>query len=65
MILAMAMRTKMEPAILLKSAFKKVAQMKEVAHKATVYVAHVSLNYELRRFIFEFYNMDRVTPKNA
>ena len=48
MILAMAMQTKMEPAILLKSAFKKVAQMKEVAHKAMVYVAHVSFDYKLQ-----------------
>ena len=65
MILAMAMRTKMEPAILLKSAFKKVAQMKEVAHKATVYVAHVSFDYKLRRFFFKFYNMNWVSPNNA
>ena len=48
MILAMAMQTKMEPAILLKSAFKKVAQMKGVVHKATVYVAHVSFDYKLQ-----------------
>ena len=42
MILATAMPTKMEHAIQLKNVFKKVAQMKEVAHKAMVYVAHVS-----------------------
>ena len=42
MILAMETQIKMEHAILLKSAFKKVAQMKEVARRATVYVAHVS-----------------------
>ena len=44
MILATEMQTKMEHATLLKSVFKKVAQMKEVAHRATVYVAHVSLD---------------------
>ena len=43
MILATEMQTKMEHATLLKSVFKKVAQMKEVAHRATVYVVHVSL----------------------
>ena len=44
MILATEMQTKMEHATLLKSVFKKVVQMKEVAHRATVYVAHVSLD---------------------
>ena len=44
MIPVMVMRTRMEHVIQLKNVFKKVAQMKEAAHKATVYVAHVSLD---------------------
>ena len=44
MIPAMVTRTRMEHVIQLKNVFKKVAQMKEAAHKATVYVAHVSLD---------------------
>ena len=43
MIPVMVMRTRMEHVIQLKNVFKKVAQMKEAAHKDTVYVAHVSL----------------------
>ena len=46
MIPVMEMRIRMEHATHLKSVFKKVAQMKEVAHRATVYVAHVSLDIE-------------------
>ena len=49
MILAMETQIKMEHAILLKSAFKKVAQMKEVARRATVYVAHVSFVIHCRK----------------
>ena len=48
MILAMEMRIKMERAIQLKNVFKKVAQMKEAAHKAMAYVAHVSFGYKLQ-----------------
>ena len=44
MIPVMETQTRMEHVTLLKSVFKKVAQMKEVAHRATVYVAHVSLD---------------------
>jgi hypothetical protein len=44
MIPVMETQTRMEHVTLLKSVFKKVAQMKEVAHRAMVYAAHVSLD---------------------
>ena len=47
MIPVMVMRTRMEHVIQLKNVFKKVAQMKEAAHKAMAYVAHVSFDYKL------------------